>query len=169
MIASVDDLKQHLNMRSSTDDEELQLILDAAERVVASIAGDWSSDTVTESVPVVGGTAILSRRPTGPVLSGGLSVGGTVDASAGLVTDLGGLYGAASRITVTYPVGGENAPAEVILATLIIAAHLWETQRGAAPAGPLATDDLSVAPGLGFAVPNRAVELLAPYRRPAVA
>jgi hypothetical protein len=46
---------------------------------------------------------------------------------------------------------------------------LWDTQRGAAPVGPLATDDTFTTPGAGFAVPNRAVELLAPYRQPSIA
>jgi hypothetical protein len=170
MIVSLVDLKSHLNMTSTSDDDELQLVLDAAERVVEEIAGPRSPDTVTETVTVVGGTAILSRRPTGPVLSGGIAVGGVVDGPAGLVTGLGGNYGLATRrLTVTYPVGSDDVPPEVFMACLIIAAHLWETQRGAAPVGPLSGDDAFPTPGLGFAIPNRALELLAPYRRPAVA
>ena len=171
MLASLADLKAHLNITSASDDEELQLILDAAERTVIAIAGDWGEDAVTESVPVVGGTAILSRRPSGAVTSGGLSIGGFVDASAGVVTGLGGLYGSASRITVTYPTGGEGVPPEVLLATLIIAGHLWETQRGSAPSA-LTLQDPNFDPGAagrGYAIPNRAQELLAPYIRPAVA
>jgi hypothetical protein len=31
------------------------------------------------------------------------------------------------------------------------------------------TDDTFATPGAGFAVPNRAVELLAPYRQPSIA
>lgn len=177
MLASLVDLKQHLNITSTSDDEELQLILDAAERVVTSIAGSWSADTVTESVPVVGGTAILSRRPTGPVTSGGVPIGGTVDGPAGLVTGLGGLYGSASRITVTYSVGDDGVPADVYLATLIVAAQLFETQRrpgfsSDAPAGFGGADgipDATSTTPMGFAVPSRAQELLAQYTRPSVA
>jgi hypothetical protein len=173
MIASVVDLKQHLNMTSTTDDDELQLILDAAERVVTSIAGNWGGETVTESVPVVGGTAILSGRPGSPVLSNGLPVGGTVDNAAGLITGLGGMYGSSQRLTVTYSVRGGTVPADILLATLIIAGHLWETQRGTAPSA-LALQDPNgfgdtTSVGLGFAIPNRAQELLAPYSRPSIA
>jgi hypothetical protein len=71
--------------------------------------------------------------------------------------------------TVTYTSGRADLPAAIRLAVLVIAEHLWETQRGAAPVGPLSGDDTFPTPGLGFAIPNRALELLAPYRRPAVA
>jgi hypothetical protein len=114
MLASLVDLKSHLNMTSTSDDEELQLILDAAERVVDLDRRDWAEDTVTETVPVVGGTAILSRRPSGAVLSSGLAVGGTVDNAAGLVTGLGGLYASTRSLTVTYSVGADGVPAEVL-------------------------------------------------------
>lgn len=173
MIASVGDLKKHLNITSSTDDDELVDILDAAERVVVSIAGDWSSGTVTESVPVSGGTAILGRRPSGAVLVNGSPVGGYVDRAAGVITGLVGYSNYSGmvppRLTVTYDVGAAGVPAAIRLAVLIIAAHLWETQRGPSPVGPLAAEDPFATPGVGYAIPNRAQELLAPYTRPVIA
>jgi hypothetical protein len=51
-------------------------------------------------------------------------------------------------------------------AILIIAAHLWETQRGTSPSAlSLQGADIgdAVSPGLGYAIPNRARELLEPY------
>jgi hypothetical protein len=168
-LASLDELKAHLNITSSSDDSELDDILDAAQELVVSIVGEVDSATVTETVPVVGGTVILSRRPTGAVLVGGSPVGGTVNASAGLITGLGpSAYGGytSPTLTVTYGAGTGDIPAGVRLATLIIAAHLWETQRGVSPS-PLTLQgsdagDFAV-PGLGYAIPNRARELLAPY------
>jgi hypothetical protein len=73
---------------------------------------------------------------------------------------------------VTYTAGYDDLPADVSGAIVLIAAHLWETQRGSAPSA-LALQDPNgfdpSTPGLGFAIPNRAKELLAAYIRPAVA
>jgi hypothetical protein len=54
------------------------------------------------------------------------------------------------------------------MATLIIAGHLWETQRGNSPvASALPAEDYSPGVvGMGFAIPARAMDLLAPYLRP---
>jgi len=165
MSASLADLKQHLNITSAASDDELQLMLDAAEDLVRSLVGDQALGSVTESVSVVGGTAILSRRPTGTVLVSGVPIGGAVNAAAGLVTGLGSYY--SGSLTVTYPVDSVQ-PASVLLATLIIAAHLWETQRGTSPSALALQGDVdpsAFAGGSGFAIPNRARELLAPYVR----
>lgn len=60
-------------------------------------------------------------------------------------------------------------PASLRLAVLIIAAHLWELQRT-----PGARTQLYGGSGVstplprGYAIPNRAVELMAPYRTRAV-
>jgi hypothetical protein len=91
-----------------------------------------------------------------------------LDADTGLLRLASGgrFYG---TYTVTYTSGRDDLPAAIRLAVLVIAEHLWETQRGAAPVGPLSADDTFATPGLGYAIPNRALELLAPYRRPAVA
>jgi hypothetical protein len=91
-----------------------------------------------------------------------------LDADTGIVRLASGGWFAGSY-RVTYSVGRPTVPAAVRLAILVVASHLWETQRGAAPVGPLATDDTFATPGAGFAVPNRAVELLAPYRQPSIA
>jgi hypothetical protein len=168
-LASLDEFKEHLNITGSSDDAELWVILDAAEDVVRGLVGDLDSATVTESVRVVGGTAILSRKPTGDVLVGGSVIGGRVDRAAGIVTDLGlgysGYY--PYRLTVTYPTGSADAPAPVKLATLIVAKYMWETQRPASSprtagaAEPVA--DYGYSPGL----PERAKVLLEPYTRKA--
>lgn len=60
----------------------------------------------------------------------------------------------ATRVTNT-------GPAPVRLATLMLLDHLWETQRG--PASSPVDDDLGAPGTFGFAVPNRVLELLAPY------
>jgi hypothetical protein len=121
---------------------------------------------------------VLRRMPVADLLSIGYRSGATtsdllltdyeLDADTGIVRLASGGWFAGSY-RVTYSVGRPTVPAAVRLGILIVAGHLWETQRGAAPVGPLATDDTFATPGAGFAVPNRAVELLAPYRQPSIA
>jgi hypothetical protein len=162
-FASLSDVKAHLNITSTDNDDELQLMLDAASETVRSLVGSITDD-VAEVLPVHNGTIILSRRNvTDVLLHPDEPVSGfTVNHEAGLV------YGVPliGRVSVTYSVGDGARPASLTLATLIIAAHLWETQRGAAPSGPLAADDdTGIVPGLGYAIPNRARELLEPFIR----
>jgi hypothetical protein len=68
--------------------------------------------------------------------------------------------------TVVYVAGyGVTIPPAVNLAGRIILGHLWSTQRGpAAPVGfGLANPDMTVPQPAGYAIPNQAAELLAPY------
>lgn len=167
-FASLEDLKTHLNVQSSDNDDELLLMLDAAGEMVGSLVGSFDAVAVTERVAANGGTTIvLSQRPTGSVTLtdywGNALTGFTVNAAAGLVYDVPSYT---APLTASYSAGDGTAPAAVRLATVIIAAHLWETQRGpASPSGPLAAsaDDFSTVPGLGYAIPNRARELLQPF------
>lgn len=55
----------------------------------------------------------------------------------------------------------DTSPAPVRLATLMLLDHLWETQRG--PASNPVDEELGTPSTFGFAVPNRVLELLAPY------
>jgi hypothetical protein len=166
-FASLDELKAHLNITRTSNDDELLLMLDAATDMVRSMVGSFDAGAVTERVAARGGTVVLSRRPPANVTvadSTGDSVTGfTVNAAAGLVYDVAARTG---PLTVSYTVGDGQVPPSVALATLIIAAHLWQTQRGPASSGPLAaasSDDLTTVPGAGYAIPNRARELLQPF------
>jgi hypothetical protein len=90
---------------------------------------------------------VLRRMPVADLLSIGYRSGATtsdllltdyeLDADTGIVRLASGGWFAGSY-RVTYSVGRPTVPAAVRLAILVIAAHLWETQRGAAPVGPLA-------------------------------
>lgn len=168
MFASLDDVKAHLNITKTVDDDELTMMLDAADDVVASLVGSFDAAEVTERVASCGGTVLLARRPATEVTladsSGGAITGFTVSSAAGLLYDVPWSCG---PLTATYTAGDGLVPAAVSLATVIITANLWQTQRGpASSSGPLAAtpaDDLSAIPGLGYAIPNRARELLQPY------
>lgn len=66
--------------------------------------------------------------------------------------------------TVVYVAGwGVPTPPAFNAAARIILAHLWETQHGPSTRPVLGGEETAVDYGLGFAVPNRAAELLAPY------
>lgn len=55
----------------------------------------------------------------------------------------------------------DTSPAPVHLATLLLLDHLWATQRGASST-PV-DEELGTPVSFGFAIPNRVLELLAPY------
>lgn len=56
----------------------------------------------------------------------------------------------------------DTSPAPVKLATLFLVGHWWESQRGTAST-PLSDETVFVA-GVGYAIPNRVLELIDPYR-----
>lgn len=166
VFATLEQLKRHLNKTSSADDDELQDVLDAATEVVESLTGmAFGAEPVTERVTIARGVAVLSRRPViGPVSVDGSPVGeDSIDRPAGLVYDLHTYYRRSAE--ATYTAGNGVVPASVMLACLIIAGHLWDTQRGTT-LSPLSQQDLDTGQGFvgaGFAIPNRAKELLEPY------
>ncbi|NYV72984.1 phage gp6-like head-tail connector protein [Streptomyces sp. UH6] len=175
-LLTLDDAKAQLNITGTGEDEELQAYVDAVGPVIERLIGPWEPRQVSE---VVDGGQALALRVT-PVISvtsvvpfpGGQAadVGGlALDEQAGLVVraDGGRLPG---RWRVTYTAGrAEPVPATVNLAARILVQHLWRTQRAAR--GPVfgGGDDYSVSaavPGLGYAVPNRVLELLEQWRLP---
>ena len=181
-LPTVTDLKIHDNQTSSTDDNELQDHLDAAIEVVEGIVGPISSGTVTEThYNVSSDVLVLKRMPVASLVSVSSRVGATttaltladyeLDADTGLLRAVSGagFYGS---YTVSYTVGRSALPASIKLAVLIVAEHLWRTQRGVAPS-PLDVQnqefEQASPSGVGFAVPRRAAELLAAYVQPTVA
>lgn len=177
------DLKTQLNidLTDSTDDDELQLHLDAAIGVVEGIVGPLSGKTVTEThYGASGPLLVLRQAPVQSVTSVAVRFWAGALAVPGVLTDyvldpeVGTLRLASGwqfrgDVTVTYVAGQTAVPAQVLLATLVIAAHMWETQRGVSPT-QLQTPDFVAGPsGAGYAVPNRAAELLESYAQHNVA
>jgi hypothetical protein len=69
-------------------------------------------------------------------------------------------------VNVQYQAGwGTSVDPAFAEASRIILAHLWSTQHGVAaiPAPFAQGPDLTVIPGMGFAIPNMAVDVLRPY------
>lgn len=170
---------------NSGDLAELDLMREAAQDVVEGIVGPVLWRTVTELVPVneatyaylSGGMAVLSTKPVVSVTSATVIgtpavVTYTLDSQAGLLTHIQPWTWTYARdLSVTYIAGRSICPSAIRLAGLIIATHLWQTQTGNAPSAGGAFGQteqrLDVAEFYaGYSVPNRAVELLTPYRIP---
>jgi hypothetical protein len=173
-------LKAFLNIGTATHDAELALYVSAATDVVESaLGGPVEQRTVVETCngPVDGGRA-LPLRTRFPVLVTSVTANGVAVSTTDVYVAPGNVLRrklgwcfapSGDPIVVTYTSGiavPASAPAALTLAAAIIAGHLWGTQRGSAgPSGPgdqYGTVN-TVVPGLGFAVPNRALELMAPW------
>lgn len=170
-ILSLSAAKAALNITSTTDDEELRSLIEA----VTWIVEDYRKEavvrrTVVEPVHGNGGRSLLlGKSPiisVTSVVSGGVTWPGvdvTVwDASIGEITTTGRSF--TGDLVVTYVAGRAVVPANFTEAAKIILRHLWGAQQTPGMGGRVfgvGGDDISAGiAGLGFALPNRAAELL---------
>lgn len=164
MDITLDELKDHLNITSSRDDAELMLHLGAAVGAVEGIVGPLTARTVVETARGNGSTVLLSQYPVVSVTSlteTELPITYSTNLAAGLLSEVY-TYG---TVEATYVVGRTTIPDDLRLAVLIIAGHLWKLQQGATPSA-LQGDEFDVTPGMGYAIPSRAQDLLAPHALP---
>lgn len=176
-ILSLRDAKQHLNLSlaDTGEDDEVTFWNNAATTAVEYFTGPVVVRTVTEDHAVGVVQALALRRPpvlevtaVAPLLDGGTSYDPdrlNVDGPVGIVSRKdGGLLRGPLR--TTYRAGRLVVAENISGAARIILQHLWATQRPTRGGGlPGARDDFSVTepiPGLGYAIPNRAVQLLNP-------
>jgi hypothetical protein len=176
-IMSLADGRRHLKKTDTGDDEEIRDWIEACTRAVEQFVGPVVVRTVVETADFRSARSValeqipaLSLTSVVAVRTGGTSydVGDLdLDPQTGIVTrkDGGMLYG---PLRFTYPAGRAIVSANIRGAARIILQHLWRTRQG--PGRPQrGTDDYDVTepiPGLGFAIPNRAVQLLDPDRLP---
>lgn len=176
-ILSLADAKKHLNKTSTTDDDEIRSWVEAITAGIEGLCGPVTVRTVVERHDVTRARMIclrsipaLALTTVAPILTGGTSytVGDLdLDTETGIVQreDGGVLYG---PLRVTYTAGRRIVPAAMSSAARIILQHLWRTQQG--PGRPqLGVGDFDVTEpiaGFGYAIPNRALQLLEPYRLP---
>lgn len=176
-VVPLQDVKDFLNITSTGSDNELVLTLDRAEAAIAARVGPLSPVTVTE-VHHGGRNPIVLRRPpviavTSVVADAVTTVAGfDLDSEAGLLySEFGyGYAGLPRSVRVTYQSGrAAPLPADLEAAVLELTKHLWESQRGSAPAALTGTgDDELRSAGSGFLLPYRVQSLLEPYLRPSV-
>lgn len=176
ILPTLDELKTHLDVTSTTHDSEMQDTLDAAAQLVAQHVGPLDAETVTERHRQPGDPLVLRKSPVVSV-SSVTDFGGTAYASTDYTLEpesgllylaYDGAYSAwsSSGVTVVYEAGRSTLPRPIAMAILIVAADLWETQMGGGagvPSYPGAEDDLARS-GLGAPViPPKALQLLEPY------
>jgi uncharacterized phiE125 gp8 family phage protein len=194
-IVTYEDVKAHLNLTDDSDAYELARFIDAATNIVEQRVGTvmptaysetynaygWMSlplrHTPVQSIQTVteyafaSGTQVLTAQPAGTTYD---SYGYRLESktSGGLTRRaFGWPVPFRGPVTVTYTAGLDVVPPAVQLATLVIVAHLWQTQRGTAALPSLGGDPVAAAPVAAGAVPPLAQELLRGYdtRTPAIA
>ncbi len=173
-VISLTEAKRQLRLTATDRDDDLKLFIAAAGRAIEDHTNQTIvRRTVTEKHRGLCGTLILNRAPVVSITSvtsaDGASTWDTanldVDPDTGIVRVLSGpgLYG---DLDVVYVPGMRVVPANYLLAARIVMEHLWQTMRPFSAASipvPGALEDSldSRAGGLvGFAIPNRALELL---------
>lgn len=175
-VATLAQLKAHLNITSPTTDAQLALFLEVATDLAERYTGrPWTPRSVTQ-VADGGKSAILLHgtpvQSIDAVVENGtaLAVGTwTVDASAGILyrggpTSTGVWACGYQNVSVTYTAGPASAPATVRHAILELARHLWDTQRGGSQLPRQAGAGDEWDPRAGFSMPRRVVELLDVHR-----
>lgn len=177
-LVSLADFKLHLNITSTTNDEELRRMLlsasDLAERVTGRI---FRLTAFTESHD--GGTGVVALRRLPVVSITSVTESGTAVAASGytLDADSGLLFRGSStspwcwmdgqrNVAVTYVAGEGDPPQTAYDLVLELGRHMWRTQRGGA-ASSLNGDEY--VPGAAYALTYRARELADSLRLPGLA
>lgn len=176
-VFSLADAKNHLKLPGTAQDEELRRWIGATTRCVEWFVGPVAPRTVVEDhtmrqaeVLALRQLPAISLTTVAAVLDGGTSYDVDdldLDGSTGIVRRLSGgcLHG---PLRVTYRAGRLIVTENISSAAELILQHLWRTRLG--PGRPQrGGDDFDVTepvPGLGYAIPNRAMQLLSPDQLP---
>jgi hypothetical protein len=170
-LLSLASAKKHLNIGASTltYDDEIRDWLAGITRVVEYYVGACVPRTVVDYAqegPLIrlGTSPVMSITSITPYLTAGRTYSAleVVVSTDGRIYLLTGMPFVMGPFEITYRVGRNPIPANIAQAARIILGHLWETQRGASGLPLQGSDDSSFVPGFGYAVPNRALELLKP-------
>jgi hypothetical protein len=177
-VLPLQDAKRATNTTNTTIyDDDLQTYVDTVVATLEYITGGpIYNRTITERVEATDSrTAIaIRKRPLVSITSiTDVASGSTIsladielDTIAGIVRRKRNQpwWGwGTNGYTVVYVAGqGTIIPAAFNTAAKIIIQHLWETQRGPG-LSPMAGLEDTILPGMSFAIPNRALEILRPY------
>jgi hypothetical protein len=172
LCATLAEFKSWLNYTGTADDTEQTMVLTAAsEWVEYAIGGPLSVTSFTEQHKVEGWSIGLLKVPVATVTSITPDLGVALDSSTYYVDTTANLIRSRTwlcgQYTVVYTAGLSSIPNRVKLAGLEVARHLWLIQNGSAGRG-YPGDEVIPTP-MGFAVPRRALELLAPDRQVLIA
>jgi hypothetical protein len=180
-ILPLQDAKDMLNIPQAvtTSDAEIQSFIATIETSLeGATGGPVINRPVVERAELTDGYTVISvrQRPLVSVTSiVSVASGVAIDISTGLDIDVNAgtirrklgypFYGQyftwLSSMTVTYVAGwGVQAPAAFNSFARIVLQNLWDTQRGAAARPVMGGQEMVTPPGFGFAIPNRAAQLL---------
>lgn len=179
-LLTLAEAKAQLDISGIGDDVELQAYIDALTAPIERYVGPVENRTVTETVDGRGRTIAVTQVPAvsltslTPILTGGAALATddvVLDGDTGIIRrrDGGSFYG--GPWTAVYEAGRGEVPPTINLAARILLQHLWRTQYGASRglSGIGGGEDFSVTeavPGWGYAIPNRVLQLLEPYKVP---
>ena len=176
-LLTLDEAKAQLNIRTTASDTELQMYIDSLTSVIEGYVGVVEEREVTETVTGQGPAVVLLQTPVmsvtslTPVETGGTAVDVArlyVDGPSGVVAYADHSPFSGGPWTAVYTAGRATVPPTIKLAALLLLQHLWRTKNGPAR-GSAGADDYAVTepvPGFGYAVPNRVLELLEPFKLP---
>jgi len=179
-VLSLQDSKDMLNIPQATTtyDAELDAMIATVETSLEGMTGGpLVNRSVTERSEMTSMQTVIQvrQRPLVSVTQILSASGGAIDISAGLDIDpnagtirrklglpfYGPFFQWLPQVNITYVAGwGTAMPAAFNLAGRIIVAHLWQTQHGPSARPSMGGDETVTLPGWGFAIPNRAAELL---------
>lgn len=181
-VLPLQDAKDMLNIpqAATTYDAELQSWIATVETALEGMTGGpLINRTITSERCVLDGTYTVLQVRQRPLVSVtsivAQSTGQAIDISSGL--DLDPAAGTIRRklgypfygpyfvwmptMLVTYVAGwGTAVPAVFNAFARIVVSHLWQTQHGPSVQPSMAGEETVTLPGMGFAIPNRAAELL---------
>jgi hypothetical protein len=178
-VLPLQDAKDQLNIpqASTGSDAEIQSYIATIEsNLERATGGPLVNRTVTERSEMMSGQTVIPvrQRPLVSVTSIASASGSAIDISGGLDLDVnaglirrklglpfyGPFFTWLPKVDVTYVAGwGVSVPAAFNSFARIVLQNLWDTQRGPV-ALPMGGGEMVTPPGFGFAIPNRAAELL---------
>lgn len=179
-LFSMVDAKEMLNLSSTTHDAELRSYVESVTGAIEFLVGpvvrqsvverhDGGSYLVLRASPVISVTSIASILTSGTTYAPSAC---DIDGETGIVQRLDG-ESFIGPLRVTFVAGRAVVPAPIRDAARITLQHVWAVQRGAgglpsvvAPEdGALRQSWEPTIPGFAYTMPNRALQLLAPYMR----
>lgn len=171
-LLSLGDAKKYVQIAdaNTVHDEEIAGFIRALTPTIEFFVGPVEPRTMRRNIVGGGDTFVFPVAPVLEVISlESYSVawnlsGFVLDSETGIVQYGYGAYFPRSVIAV-FLAGRREVPAAINHAAKVVLGHLWETQRGRGTSGlaaRAATSDTTFVPGLGYSVPNRAIELLKP-------
>lgn len=177
LLFSLNDAKNFLNISTTTNDAKIRDLLESTTAAVEHQVGPVVQQTRVELYDPCGSyTLVLRAAPIvsvtsmEPVMTGGAAYDVSnmdVDTATGIITNING-QGFYGPLRITYVAGRSIVPAAIRDAGRIILKHLWDIHNGLSGLPRLneANDPGSgVILGMGYAIPNRALQLLHPYMR----